>query len=97
MLFLLVDASQPETSIEDGKEESSGEESMGVSTKDDVKKEIIKPMKNACANLCTRKPLYTCAHVPVTSTHAQTPEHARLYTRAHIPVSSASDDGKGEA
>ena len=44
MLFLLVDASQPETSIEDGKEESSGEESMGVSTKDDVKKEIIKPM-----------------------------------------------------
>ena len=44
VLFLLVDASQPETSIEDGKEESSGEESMGVSTKDDVKKEIIKPM-----------------------------------------------------
>ena len=44
LLFLLIDASQPETTIEGEKEESRGEESMGVSTKDDVKKETIKPM-----------------------------------------------------
>ena len=44
LLFLLLDVSQPETTIQDGKEESRGEESMGVSTKDDVKNETIKPM-----------------------------------------------------
>ena len=44
MMFLLTDASQPETTVEDGKEKSSGEESIGVSTKDDVKEETIKPI-----------------------------------------------------
>ena len=55
-MFVLTDTSQPETTNEDGKKESSGEEDVSFSTMDDEKEEDITPMSPSIKGTsCFRK------------------------------------------